>query len=140
MKYYNFKLFADCNHLCFDLFLPRFRFSIFTFIKFPIYPRLLFFNPNWNFNPGWKSPYEIDYSDILESLMSQEIWKGYKIITSVPQFNNGKNERNAWISQKVSKWLKVKNKWKKSHSTLFQVVSSYNSLTPNSPSANVFVI
>ena len=71
MKYYKF--FVDCSHLIFNLFLPRFLFSILTFIKFLIYPRLLYFNPSWNlsyngncfqlgipiwnFNPGWKSRY-----------------------------------------------------------------------------------
>ena len=73
LMYYKFQLFVDCSYLCFDLFLPRFRFSFLTFIKFHIYPRLLYFNPgwnfsynynffqlvipSWNFNPGWKSPY-----------------------------------------------------------------------------------
>ena len=51
----------------------HFWFSLLTFIKFSIYLRLLYFNlrwnflqncnffqlgiPSWNFNPGWKSPY-----------------------------------------------------------------------------------
>ena len=53
-------------------FLARFRFSLLTFMKFPIYPMLLYFNPgwkfsyncnffqlgilSWNFNLEWKSP------------------------------------------------------------------------------------
>ena len=69
----NFNVFVDCSHLCFDLFLPRFRFILLTFIKFSIYPWLLHFNldsnfscnchffstryTGWNFKPGWKSPY-----------------------------------------------------------------------------------
>ena len=34
LKNYKFRLFVDCSHLCFDLFLPRFRFSLLTFINF----------------------------------------------------------------------------------------------------------
>ena len=75
-KNYKFST-CRCGHLCFDLFLVRFWFSLLTFIKFSIYSRLLNFDsswnvlllyfhnfnffqlviPNWNFNRGWKSPY-----------------------------------------------------------------------------------
>ena len=67
------KIKIDCSHLGFNLFFPRFRFSLLTFIKFSIYLRLLYFNPGWNFlcncnffqlglptwncNPEWKSSY-----------------------------------------------------------------------------------
>ena len=55
MKYYKFRLFVDCSQLCFDLFLPCFRFSLLTFSY-----NCNFFQlgiASWNFNRGWKSPY-----------------------------------------------------------------------------------
>ena len=62
MKNYTFRIFVDCSHFCFDLFLPRFRSSLFTFIKFSIYSKLLCFNPDWNsFNPGWDFSYNCNF-------------------------------------------------------------------------------
>ena len=62
MKNYAFQFFVDCSHLCFDLFLPRFRFSLLTFITFSSYSRLSHFNPGWNsFSPGWDFSYDCNF-------------------------------------------------------------------------------
>ena len=58
LRNYRFQFFVDYSHLSCDLFLPCFRFSIFTFIKFSIFSRLIYFNLSWNiFNPGWSFSY-----------------------------------------------------------------------------------
>ena len=72
MKNYKFPLFVDCSHLCFDLVLARFCFSLFTFIKYYIYSRLLYFMPGWNiFNPEWSSSNNFNviwnFSNVLHS-------------------------------------------------------------------------
>ena len=105
MKNYKFQHFVDCSHLCFDLFLARFLFSLLTFIKFSIYSRLLHFNPgwnsfnlgwdfsyncnfiqlgipSWNFTPGWKSPYNQPFRWLLpsnENLRSTAIRSGSRM-------------------------------------------------------------
>ena len=62
MNNYTFQLFADCSHLWFGLFLPRFQFSLLTFIEFSIYSRLFYFIPSWNiFNPGWNVSHNCNF-------------------------------------------------------------------------------
>ena len=66
----NFNFFVECSHLCFDLFLPRFQFSLLAFIKFPIYPRLLYLNLGWNFSYTFFHPgtYRVEISTWDEDL------------------------------------------------------------------------
>ena len=108
MKYYKFQLFVDCNHLCFDLFLPNFRFSLLTSIEFPIYPRLLYLNPvesfhiiivkvgitSWNFNPGWKSPYNQPLKVFLGSI------PGFKLL-SWSERRVGEGSYSQWVQQNL---------------------------------------
>ena len=69
MKNYTSQLFLECSHLCFDLFLPRFRFSLNTFIKFFIYSRLLHFNLGWDFSYNCNfSVYRVEISTRDENL------------------------------------------------------------------------
>ena len=79
LKNYKFRLFVDCSHLCFDLFLPRFRFSLLTFINF-LFTRgyyistrveivhiiVIFFNSVYRveLQPRWKSPYNQPLRDL----------------------------------------------------------------------------
>ena len=68
MKNCKFQLFVDLSHLCFDLLLLRFRFSLLTLIKFSIHSRLS------NFNPGWNNSVRIETFHIIAIIFNSVYW------------------------------------------------------------------
>ena len=92
---YKFQFFVGCSHLFFHLFLPRSRFSFLTFIKFPIYPRLLYFNPGWNFSYNcnfFNSVYRTEISTRDENLHIISPLDGVYTWNFIPEWNSSRDE------------------------------------------------
>ena len=128
MKNYKFQVFDDCPHLCFDLFLACFWFSLLTFIKFSAYSRLLYFNPGLNFSYNC-----IFFFQLATCHYNQPLKLSYP--------RNFVALRKHWLLMWSAGWCKTNKASVKSHfygsvDDIIQIVVGANSpcTTPFSPS------